>query len=243
MRNVIEYRQPPAAPPPTGVGLGDLLKEWRAPREAVRLGAATPLLAMTPRGDGSPVVLIPGWLAPEASMSPLRWYLRSRNHDAMHWGLGTNEGDPERDVHRLAERLEPVVDERGPVALIGWSLGGVIARELARMQPDWVSQVITYGTPVIGGPTYTPAANRYGPEQCERISRELIERERINAIEVPLRIIFTRRDGVVNWPACIDRLSPQAIHYEVKSTHLSMGYDPSVWLLVAQKLATAAQLH
>jgi pimeloyl-ACP methyl ester carboxylesterase len=168
----------------------------------------------------------------------MRLFLKRRGCDARHWGLGTNQGDPERDSEILLETVTRFMREHGaPVALVGWSLGGVIAREVARAIPENVSQVITYGTPVIGGPTFTPAADSYGEDECRRIAGRVVELDRESPIRVPVSAIFSRRDGVVSWPACIDRSSPDVVHYEVDSTHLSMGFDPSVWSLVAHRLA------
>jgi thioesterase domain-containing protein len=96
-------------------------------------------------------------------MSPLKLFLRARGCDARHWGLGTNRGEPERQGALLVVQISAQVEQTGrPIALIGWSLGGVIARETARQIPHAVSQVITYGTPVIGGPTYTLGTSRWG---------------------------------------------------------------------------------
>lgn len=238
MNNVIRHDQPPLAPAPYRPGPRDLLSEARGYRDVVRLALAAPRFRRLPRLQGTGAILIPGWKAPEASMTPMRLFLARRGCDARHWGLGTNQGDPERDSERLLRTVQQFAqDHGGPVALLGWSLGGVIAREVARAIPDCVSQVITYGTPVVGGPTYTPAAGSYGEEECRRIAGKVIELDRQSPIRVPISAIFSRRDGVVSWPACIDRASPRVVHYEVASTHLSMGFDPSVWSLVAQLLA------
>jgi surfactin synthase thioesterase subunit len=185
------------------------------------------------------VIDIPGWKAPEASMAPLRAYLRLVGHDAHGWGLGVNTGAPERDSEILAEKVAALHQQTGrKVALVGWSLGGVIARETARSLPQAVSRVITYGTPAIGGPTYTLGARAFGRAESERIRQMIIELDRENPIQVPITAIFTRRDRVVSWPACIDRTSPDVEHVEVRSTHAGMGLDPNVWQIVATRLAT-----
>jgi hypothetical protein len=75
--------------------------EWRTLFEPLRLAARSPRLARAPRGNGQLVVDVPGFLAPEASMAPLRWFLRSKGHDAQSWGLGTNRGDPESMRYRF----------------------------------------------------------------------------------------------------------------------------------------------
>ena len=171
------------------------------------------------------------------SGAPLRAYLRRLGYDARGWGFGTNTGDPRRDADRLARRVLELVDADGsPVSLVGWSLGGVIAREVARLHPEAVDRVITYGTPV-GGPRYTTVARAYrrGPDDGgHRESRRLDES---NPIRVPLTILFSRQDGVVSWQSCIDHASPSAEHVEIRSTHLGMGFDPDVWAIVADRLA------
>ena len=194
-----------------------MLGELASPLEAARLVAAAPRLAAAPRGDGHLVVDIPGWRAPELTGAPLRAYLARLGYDARGWGFGTNTGDPRRDVERLSTRVLELVDEKGaPASLVGWSLGGVIAREVARRHPDAVRQVVTYGTPVTG---FTRRLDAASP------------------IRVPLTVLFSRRDGVVAWQACIDRSTPSVEHVEVSSTHLGMGFDPDVWTVVADRLA------
>jgi pimeloyl-ACP methyl ester carboxylesterase len=110
-----------------------VLTELGAGLAAVRLAGALPRLMGAPRGDGHTVVDIPGWRAPELSGAPMRAYLRALGYDARSWGFGTNTGDPRRDVERLRRRVLEQVDDGGStVSLVGWSLGGVIAREVAR---------------------------------------------------------------------------------------------------------------
>ena len=233
------HAAPPPAPhpvPPTGAaGLAD---EWRTLLLPPRLLAALPWLLREPRGDGGPVVDVPGWKSPEAAMAPLRGYLRHLGHDARGWGLGTNTGDPERDAPVLAARVDRLAAASGrPVALVGWSLGGLVAREVARQVPHAVRRVVTYGTPVVGGPTYTLGARAYGPAECARIDALLRDLDRTDPITVLITAIFTRRDRVVDWPACLDRTSPDVEHVEVGSTHVGMGLDPAVWSVVARRLA------
>ena len=227
-------RARPQGPPPRRSLLGEL----RTVREPARLLAAAPRLRAAPRGDGRLVIDVPGWLAPEASMAPLRAYLRWLGHDARGWGLGANEGTPERDADRLAGVLDGLVAATGrPAALVGWSLGGVIAREVARARPDLVHAVATFGTPVIGGPTHTRGAAAYGPQACARIATLQEELDRTRPLEVRVTAVFTRRDAVVDWRACLDHASEDVHHVEVGSTHLGLGLDPSVWLAVARAVA------
>lgn len=171
----------------------------------------------------------------------MRRYLRRLGYDARGWGFGTNTGDPRRDVARLAERLLKLAEEKGsPASLIGWSLGGVIAREVARRHPEAVRRVITFGTPVAGGAAFTSIARAYGQGgdiDAERVARRL---DAEIPIRVPLTVMFSKRDGIVAWQACIDHSSPFVEHIEVSSTHIGMGIDPDVWQTVADRLAVAA---
>lgn len=222
---------PPGGPPrPVG-----LLGELRAAVEPWRLIAASPRLAKAPRGRGQRVIDLPGWRAPEASNLPLRTYLRALGYDARAWGLGVNRGTPEADAEKLAAELAADPDAP-PIALVGWSLGGTIAREIARAVPDRIACVITYGSPVIGGPTHTLGADSFGPEECARVDRLVRRYDTELPIKTPITAILTRRDAVVDWRACVDRSSIDVRHVEVTSTHLSMGFDPDVWSTVAQTL-------
>jgi pimeloyl-ACP methyl ester carboxylesterase len=238
MSSYLVYDRPPAAPAPERMGFPNLAAEWRIARETLRLPLALPRFAFAPRGQGQPVVLMPGFKAPQASMQPLRRLLRAKGYRAEHWGEGTNQGNVEFYVDRLKPRLNRLaLAHDGPVALVGWSLGGVIAREIARECPELISTVVTYGSPVVGGPIYTAAARAYSADERARIEALTHERSVANPIVTPLAVIFSRRDTIVSWPACIDRTSTNATHYEVTSTHFSMGLDPAVWQIVLERLA------
>ncbi len=214
------------------------LRELGSGLAATRLVAAAPRLARAPRGDGHTVLDLPGWRAPEVSGAPVRAYLRRLGYDARGWGLGTNAGRPERDARRVADLVRRLADESGrPVSLVGWSLGGVIAREVARRHPDVVRRVITYGTPVVGGATFTAVARAYPPDVRAEAAAAVARLDADSPITVPLTAIYTRRDGVVAWPSCIDRVSPDVEHVEVASTHIGLGLDPDVWAVVADRLA------
>jgi pimeloyl-ACP methyl ester carboxylesterase len=206
--------------------------------EAARLMPSLPRLARAPRGDGHVVVDVPGWKAPEAIGTPLRSYLRLLGYDARSWGLGVNTGNPERDADLLTERVLRLVAERGrPVSLVGWSLGGLIVREVARQHPEAVRRVITYGTPIVGGPSWTAGADAWSREETARIAALITRLDAEQPIQVPLTVIYTRRDAVVTPAACIDLTSPRAEHIRVGSTHLGLTADPDVWALVAHRLS------
>jgi len=117
----------------------------------------------------------------------------------------------------------------------------VIARETARLAPEHVAGIITYGTPVVGGPTFTLAASRWGKQECERIAKSTQELDELSPISVPIAAIFTRKDEVISWPACIDRTGRVVKHFEVSSPHIAMGVDPGVWSIILRQLHSFSQ--
>ena len=214
-----------------------ILREARAGRELLRLEVRTRSLHRAARGTGGPVVVVPGFGATDRSLEPLRRYLSGRGHHALRGGFGRMDDEVEANAERLGERVDVLVERTGhPVALVGWSIGGVVAREAARDRPGRVRRVITFGTPVEGGPAYTSLARNYTATRLAEIGRRVEERYEV-PITVPVTAIWSRRDGIVTPEACIDRRSPHVEHVEVASSHLGMGLDPDVWVTVATRLA------
>lgn len=126
-----------------------------------------------------------------------------------------------------------------PLVLLGWSLGGFIAREVARALPEHVSQVITFGSPVVGGPKYTAVAwrfRRFGVD-VDWIANEIIKLDK-TPISQPITSIYSKKDGIVNWTASIDSVNPHVKHIEVSSCHLGMGFSFEVWRQVLKTLYT-----
>ena len=221
--------------PPTRAGL---IGEVGTVLQPLRLAFGAPMLRRAPRGDGRVSFVLPGWKAPELTTAPVRAYLGKLGHDARSWGLGVNRGDVEATRDEMAERVIAVAEATGrPVNLIGWSLGGVVSREIARMAPEAVHRVVTYGTPAVGGPTFTAGHAAFGADECIRITQLQQVLDATEPIRRPITAIFTRNDTVVDWRACIDRTSPSVRMVEVGSTHVGLGFDPDVWLIVADALA------
>lgn len=214
----------------------DGLKELRTGWDLMRLAARTPELLRAPRGDGRAVVLIPGFRANDASLTPLRSFLGQRGHDARPWGLGTNTGDLDALLERTQDSIQRLAEETGrAVNLVGWSLGGVYAREAARDRPDTVHRVATFGTPLLG-PRYTLGHISYPEAELRRIEAMIDERRR-RPIDVPVKAIYSHNDGIVDWRTCPDRDTPGAVNVEVSSSHIGMGLDPTVWMHIANWLA------
>ena len=224
------------APPPFAQRARELL----AVREPARLAFGAPRLAATPRGMSRPLLTLPGLGATDTSMAPIRRYLASRDHDARGWGLGRNDGDVESLIERATPVAADLAERAGrPINLLGWSLGGVLAREIARDRPDIVHRVATYGTPLTG-PRHTAAVAAYSDEQLDQVDALIQERED-RPITPPVLAIYSRNDGIVDWRTCIDRTSPHVTHRRASSTHLAMGVDPDVWRWTAEWFADEAE--
>lgn len=192
-----------------------------------------------PRGDGHPVLLIPGYGADEVAMRRLHERLRALGYRVRHWEQGRNHGNVHKLIPRLIDLVRRWSDELGePVTLVGWSLGGYIARELARDLPEQVAGVVTLGSPAVGGPKYTITANAYRKKgfDLDAIEAEMAKRDAI-PIRCPLTVLFSKRDGIVSWPATLDRVTPQARHIEVQSSHIGLVHDARVFRTLAQALA------
>lgn len=230
----IEYD--PIRPP----GTWDTLRELRLPIDVLRWTPSWLALRGGAAGRPRSVILLPGFGAGPGSMRFMESFLRRRGHEARDWGLGKNTGD----ARKLRAGLVPMVEaatRRGerPV-LVGWSLGGYIAREYARERPDEVRKVITLGSPVIGGPRYTATAARYKSQghDLDQIERSIADRY-ATPLTVPVVAVYSKRDGVVAWQACIDRWSPNVRHVEVDETHVGLVFAPRVLSTVATEIEGA----
>jgi hypothetical protein len=216
-----------------------LFLEGRVVLEWVALLPAFPLLRRAPRGDGHPVLVLPGFMAGDGSTLMLRRFLRGLGYRTHGWRLGRNVGPSSEMARSLAERLSDLrrrYDRR--VTLIGWSLGGIYARELARRFPEDVRQVITIASPfrdpdATNVPTALLLRRRLHPD-------ESAFRERLAApLQVPSTAIYSRTDGIVSWRSCCEDVGPQRESIEVESSHLGMGHHPVVLLTIAERLRQA----
>jgi len=210
------------------------LGEIRVLREPLRLALRTPKLRRRTRNPTT-VIAIPGFGANDLSNLPLRAYLQSIGHRPRGWGLGTQGKDLADSRDSFIGVVDRVVERIGePVALVGWSLGGIVARETARERPELVSQVITYGSP-FGGPRFTGVSGIYDPAELSVVDALIDEAEQ-RPMTRPITAIHSKRDGVVDWRSCLDRRSELAENIEVSSSHVGLGIDPDVWGIIADKL-------
>ena len=231
---MIEELEPPA--------LSGVFREARGLMELPRLLLHLPILACQSRGAGAPVLILPGYGTGDGSTTILKAYLRLLGYRARGWGLGRNKGELADLLPRILKRVASFSRRsEQKVTLIGWSFGGYLARELAREWPDLVRQVITLGTPVIGGPKYTVVAERYRKRgvDIEAIAAQVEWRNQAALLKIPVVAIYSRIDAVVAWQACIDYQTPNVEHVEVRTTHLGLGFSPDVYRIIAQRLAQA----
>lgn len=222
-------------------------EQLRATTEAAALVAALPLLTSGARGDGHRVLVLPGLLADDRSTAPLRHVLRARGYRAHAWGLGPNIGPTRRILTGVIDRLADLrARDDAPVTLIGWSLGGLMAREVARLAPDRVRAVITLGSPFRLGverdawATHaSPMFNVFRPWHMPLFDGPQREEERV-ALAVPATSLYSKLDGIVPWQACLDLQGPLRESIEVRATHLGFGVNPEVLAIVLDRLAQPA---
>jgi pimeloyl-ACP methyl ester carboxylesterase len=215
---------------------------WREVRSGAALGAAAG--APWPAGAGAPVLLIPGFMAGDASLNPLAHALAARGHRPVRSGIARNVDCSEQTVRRLLDRLETIAARSGhAVAIVGHSRGGVLGRVLARRRPELVRGLLTLGSPhadqlalhpllwsqvlAIGmlGTLRLPGLLRLGCQGgrcCAEFDDDVAAPV---AHDLPFLSLYSRADGVVDWRAC---LVPCGRHREVRTTHCGMPGDGAV---------------
>ena len=214
--------------------------EGRAFSELGAFLGALPLLSLAPKGDGHPVLVLPGLVASDASTRPLRGFLKSKGYAVSGWRQGRNLGLRHGVQHAMVDLVQELNDTHGrKVSLVGWSLGGLYARQLAKMMPERVRQVITLGSPFASGPkatnawrVYEMASGRRADEEDARFGGSLA-----GAPPVPTTAIFSRTDGVCAWQGCREETTAMSESIEVDSSHCGMGHHPAAVYAVADRLA------
>ena len=215
------------------------LLELRATWELAAGVAALPWLRLAPRGDGHPVLVLPGLVASDASTKFLREFLKRRGYDVHGWGQGRNYGPRPGVEEAMLARIDKLRAQTGRrVSLIGQSLGGAYARLLAAQRPDAVRSVITLGSPVAGHPRssnawrvyeFTSGKSAVDPQRWQQVTQ---------APQVPTSSIYSRSDGIVAWQTSIEAAQrPQTENIEVVSSHIGMAVHPAVLYAIADRLA------
>ena len=197
-----------------------------------------PLLKRLPKGDGHPVIFLPGFLASHYSTRPMRSLFKELGYEPYDWGMGRNlrfNEHREAQMHALLKRVFLRHGRR--VSLVGWSLGGVFAREMAKQKPDFVRSVITLGSPLTG-----PDSASMAKKLFERINGQPSEhmRQRYESLgdapPVPTTSIYTKTDGIVDWRGSVQAKAPQTENIEIPASHLGIGVNPLAMYIIADRL-------
>ena len=224
-------------PPPS---LVHLALESRTLLELTSLLPAWPVLSTAPKGDGHPVIVYPGFMAGNVTTLPLRYFLKQIGYEPLTWQFGRNRGQFLTIHPAMIERIQRVCARTGKkVTLLGWSLGGVYARELAKTCPEQVRQVITLGSPFSGSPRATNVAWLFEKITGYRLAN-LEEQVRETSLPppVPMTAIYTLSDGIVSWKCTVEESTgPSRENIQVPGSHLGLGHNPLVLWIIADRLA------
>lgn len=219
------------------------LLEWRAVLELGAGLAAAPALAMLPRGDGHPVMVLPGFLTSDMNTGLLRQLLGAWGYRVEKWKLGPNLKVSQAIVDRIGDRVHALHHEQGrKVSLIGWSLGGLLAREVARRNADDVRQLVTLSSPFARNFKASNLGGVYELINGETISHMGVDliRRLSRPVPVPSTAIYTVSDGIVAWQACVEQQEgPWAENVAVRGSHCGLVYNPQALSVLADRLGQA----
>lgn len=215
-----------------------MMMEARAPLEYAAMLAASPLLSRLPAGDGHPVIVFPGLGATDFTTQPLRNFLRDRGYTPYPWDQGFNFGPRNGVLDGCRRQVREMSQRHGQRAsLIGWSLGGIYAREIAKEQPADVRCVVTLGTPFAGHPRATNAWRFYEMVSGHSTHDPDLTAQLKNPPPCPTTSIYSKSDGVVSWQCSLNPRAPLAENIEVHASHIGMGMNPLALYAIADRLA------
>lgn len=195
-------------------------------------------LSRLPHGDGHSVLVFPGFLTSGYSTGPIRRTLTNLGYDVHDWGFGRNLSYSAHLEERMQDKVSQHFKESGrKVSLVGWSLGGVFAREIARARPEMVRNVISLGSPITGtkhvtlaGPIYEFLNGKFDSEVVQRIAGMR------KPLPVPSSVLYSRYDGVVHHHGALQEEADNAENIRVPASHLGMGANPVVLSVIADRL-------
>ncbi|MDC8785598.1 esterase/lipase family protein [Roseateles koreensis] len=215
-----------------------LMLEGRMPWEAAALLAATPWLRRLPHGDGHPVIVFPGLGANDLSTWPLRNFLEALGYVTYPWHQGFNFGPRHGVLEQCSSNVRRLFKHHAePVSLVGWSLGGIYARELAKELPDHVRSVVTLGTPFTGHPRATNAWRFFEWVSGHKVDDPRLMAQIRETPPVPTTSIYSRSDGIVSWRCSLNEVGPLSENIEVPASHLGLGMNPLALYALADRLA------
>lgn len=212
-------------------------------RAMLELGFTLPisnLLSKQKTGDGHPVMVLPGFMSSARSTKVLRNFIAKLGYDAYDWGLGRNVGKLDF-MELLLERIDEIHQKTGqPISLIGWSLGGIFARQIAKERPDIIRQVITLGTPFGGLAEPNNAEWIYrllnGGQKVKNVNSSFLD-DLPNPTPVPTTSIYSKEDGIVPWKLCME-IEEDSTHQniQVRGSHIGLGVNTSVLTIISDRL-------
>jgi pimeloyl-ACP methyl ester carboxylesterase len=218
-----------------------MMLEGRAPWELAAGLASLPwlrLMRKLPHGDGHPVLVFPGLGANDLTTAPLRRFLDQLGYRSQPWGQGFNFGPRAGVLEQCKADLRALYEQHGrPVSLIGWSLGGIYARELAKEMPEQTRCVVTLGTPFTGHPRATNAWRFFELVSGHTVSDPELMAQIRQSPPVPTTSIFSKTDGVVAWRCSVNEPGPLAENIEVHASHIGLGMNPLAMYALADRLA------
>ena len=213
--------------------------------EMATLPLSSPLLYSAPRGDGHPVMVLPGFMASGRSTKVIRRYLDRLDYDTYCWDLGRNLGPRAIGANgeHLIDKLHEIHEETGQkVSLVGWSLGGSMSAQLGQRVPEKVRQVITLGSPLRGRAQSTSVWRVYEAATGERVSSDKVREQMAELAgppKVPTTAVYSKADGVVPWQNCCVTESEHSENLRVYGSHCGLGVNGPVLYLIANRLAQA----
>jgi pimeloyl-ACP methyl ester carboxylesterase len=197
------------------------------------------LYSQNKSGDGHPVLVLPGFMASDNSTVALRSFIDKIGYNALPWELGRNYANIQH-LGVLVDKIEEIYDAYGEqISLVGWSLGGVFARQIAKQKPDLIRQIITLGSPFRGV---------HKPNNVAWIYNQLVKRKTIKEVApelvkefpkpapVPTTAIYTKGDGVVPWQLCLEHETYFHQNIQVRGSHLGLGFNPAVLRIITDRL-------
>jgi len=229
--------EPRGKPPAFGLFL---VEGQRALLEGLSLPAAGPLLRGAPRGDGQPVLVLPGFMADDTSTTVLRRFLRERRFAPHPWLQGRNLGPARNRRDGLGARVAELHQRYGrKVSIVGWSLGGIYAREVAKRMPGAVRQVVTLGSPFgdAGQASNVSRMFDWVSRGQGRVDRGAIASQLRTPPDVPSTAIYSKSDGVVHWEACREPERDHTENIEVPGSHCGLGFNALALYAVADRLS------
>lgn len=224
------------------------LLELRAPLEALSLSACMPILKKAPKGDGQPVLVLPGFMTGDNATFVLRRYLTEQGFSTHAWEQGRNPGLRDDIYRRLEKHVEEIYESHGQkVSVVGWSLGGLYARTLGHRIHSKIRQVITLGSPFALNNTFsTDEVGVSGPvlKLYERLNPNLKDDPLVNGDPiwenpppVPSTAIYSEDDGVASWRYCVDNVAERTENIRIFGSHMGLTHNPFVLYALADRLA------